>query len=139
MAKYSVEISYNLDKVYKISQIELIVGYMKIIKENKEISEKDDILNKLGSKYNTEMNSHDFDVKVENMLTQGTILKRNTNFELNKVNIINFIKDIPENYYIRFINKKVGSNIQCIYTTNGTANLTNLNDLDNEILKLVKQ
>jgi len=42
------------------------------------------------------MNSHDFDIQITNLSTPGTVLKRNTNFELNKLNIINFIKEIPD-------------------------------------------
>ncbi len=108
--KYSVEISYKLENELKINQIEVITRYMEIIKENKEILDKDTVLNNLGMKYNTDMNSHDFDVLMTNLFTPGTVLKRNTNFELNKLNIINFIKEIPNNYEIQFITKKVNNN-----------------------------
>jgi|688.fasta_scaffold2302282_1 hypothetical protein len=61
------------------------------------------------------MNSHDFDIQITNLSTPGTVLKRNTNFELNKLNIINFIKEIPDSYEIHFINKKVNNNRYRIY------------------------
>jgi hypothetical protein len=71
--KYSVEISYKLDNELKLSQIDLMQKYMQIIKENKEIAEKDMILNNLGTKYCTDMNSHDFDVAISNPITPGTV------------------------------------------------------------------
>ncbi len=52
------------------------------------------MLNNLGIKYNTNMNSHDLDILMTNLFTPRTVLKRNTKFELNKLNILNFIKDI---------------------------------------------
>jgi hypothetical protein len=47
--KYSVEISYTLDKELKISQLEVMSKYMQIVKENKEIQEKDKVLNIIGT------------------------------------------------------------------------------------------
>jgi hypothetical protein len=136
--KYSVEISYKLENELKISQIEMVTRYMEIIKENKEISDKDTILNNIGTKYNTDMNSHDFDVLMTNLFMPGTVLKRNTNFELNELNIINFIKDIPNDYEIQFITKKVSNNRYRIYTINKKTDYKKLSQLDNEIINLVK-
>jgi hypothetical protein len=85
------------------------------------------------------MNSHDFDLAISNPLTPGTVLRRNTNFHLNKLNIINFIKEIPNNYEIQFINKKVSNNIFRIYDINNKTNYNTLSDLDNEIINLVKK
>ncbi len=136
--KYSVEISYKLENELKINQIEVITRYMEIIKENKEILDKDTVLNNLGMKYNTDMNSHDFDVLMTNLFTPGTVLKRNTNFELNKLNIINFIKEIPNNYEIQFITKKVNNNRYRIYDINKKTDYKTLSELDNEIINLVK-
>jgi hypothetical protein len=136
--KYSVEISYKLENELKINQIEVMTRYMEIIKENKEILDKDTVLNNLGMKYNTDMNSHDFDVLMTNLFTPGTVLKRNTNFELNKLNIINFIKEIPNNYEIQFITKKVNNNRYRIYDINKKTDYKTLSELDNEIINLVK-
>jgi len=137
--KYSVEISYKLEKELKVNQIEVMTRYMDIIKEIPEIVEKDRILNNLGMKYNTDMNSHDFDVHCSNLFTPGTVLKRNTNFELNKLNIINFLKEIPNNYEIQFINKKVSSNRYRIYDINDKTDYKTLSDLDSEIINIVKE
>jgi hypothetical protein len=136
--KYSVEVSYKLDNELKITQLEIISKYMELIKENKEIVEKDTILNNLGMKYHTDMNSHDFDIAVSNLFTPGRVLQRNTNFELNKLNIINFIKEIPNNYSIQFINKKVSNNISRIYDINDKTTYKTLTDLDNQIISIVK-
>ena len=137
--KYSVEISYKLENELKMSQIEVITKYMQIIKENKEIVNKDRILNNLGIKFNTSMNSHDFDLEISDLFTPGTVLKRNTNFQLNKFNIINFIKEIPDNYEIQFINKNVSNNTYRIYDIDNETNYKTLSDLDNEIINLVKK
>ena len=139
LIKYSVEISYKLENELKMSQIDMMTRYMKIIKENQEIVEKDMILNKLGMKYNTDMNSHDFDVAVSDLNTPGTVLRRNTNFELNKLNITNFLKEIPVNYEIQFINKKVNNTRYRIYDSNNETSYKKLSELDNEILKIVKK
>jgi hypothetical protein len=137
--KYSVEVSYKLDNELYVSPIDMITKYMQLIKENKEIYEKDMVLNKIGMKYNTDMNSHDFDVNIADPFTPGKVLLRNTNFELNHLNIISFIKDIPENYQIQFINKEVNDNIYRIYDINNKTDYTKLSELDNEILKTVKK
>jgi hypothetical protein len=112
---------------------------MQIIKENPEIAEKDNILNMLGSKYNTDMNSHDFDVKVSDLFTPGVVLKRNTNFHLNKLNIVNFIKEIPEKYSIQFVIKYIGKKLYRIYDIGNKTDQIELSELDNEILKIVKK
>ena len=135
--KYSIEISYKLENELKMSQIEVITKYMQIIKENKEIVNKDRILNNLGTKFNTNMNSHDFDLEISDLFTPGTVLKRNTNFQLNKFNIINFIKEIPDNYEIQFINKNVSNNTYRIYDIDDETNYKTLSDLDNEIINLI--
>jgi hypothetical protein len=137
--KYSVEISYTLEKELKINQIEVISRYMQIIKENTEIVEKDKVLNIIGEKYKTDMNSHDFDLQVSDLFTPGTVLRRNTNFELNKLNIVNFIKEIPDNYLILFVNKNVGKNIYRIYDINGETDQIELSELDNDIINTVKK
>jgi hypothetical protein len=136
--KYSVEISYKLEKELKVSQIEVVTKYMQIIKENKEIVEKDKILNNIGMKYNTDMNSHDFDVKVSDLFTPGTVLKRNCNFHLNKLNIINFLKEIPDLYSFEFINKNVGDNRYRIYDVDGKTDYKTLSEIDTEIINIVK-
>jgi hypothetical protein len=136
--KYSVEVSYKLDNELIITPIDMITKYMQLIKENKEIYEKDMILTKIGMKYNTDMNSHDFDVQIPDPHTPGKVLLRNTNFVLNKLNIIKFIKDIPDNYQIQFINKEVNGNNYRIYDVNNNTSYKKLTELDNEILKTVK-
>ena len=138
--KYSVEIFYKLEKELKVSQIEVVTKYMQIIKENKEIAEKDKVLNNIGMKYNTDMNSHDFDVRVSDLFTPGTVLKRNCNFHLNKLNIVNFLKEIPELYQIQFIHKKINSNTSfCIYHIDGKTDYKTLSEVDTEIINIVKK
>jgi hypothetical protein len=136
--KYSVEVAYKLDNELKMSQIDIMTRYMKIIKENSEIVEKDNILNQIGMKYNVDMNSHDFDVEMSNLLIPGTVLRRNANFHLNKLKVVNFLKDIPANYEIRFINKKVNNNQYRIYDIDGQTTYKTLSDLDTEILMIVR-
>ena len=85
------------------------------------------------------MNSHDFDLQVSDLFTPGTVLRRNTNFELNKLNIVNFIKEIPDNYLILFVNKNVGKNIYRIYDINGETDYKTLSELDNDIINVVKK
>lgn len=136
--KYSVEVAYKLDNELKMSQIDIMTRYMQIIKENSEIVEKDKILNQIGMKYNVDMNSHDFDVEMSNPLMPGTVLRRNANFHLNKLKVVNFIKDIPANYEIRFINKKVNNNQYRIYDIDGQTTYKTLSDLDSEILMIVR-
>ena len=136
--KYSVEVAYKLDNELKMSQIDIMTRYMKIIKENSEIVEKDNILNQIGMKYNVDMNSHDFDVEMSNPLMPGTVLRRNANFHLNKLKVVNFLKDIPANYEIRFINKKVNNNHYRIYDIDGQTTYKTLSDLDSEILMIVR-
>jgi hypothetical protein len=58
---------------------------------------------------------------------------------LNHLNIISFIKDIPDNYQIQFINKEVNDNTYRIYDINNKTDYTKLSELDNEILKTVKK
>ena len=136
--KYSVEIFYKLDQELKLNQIDMMMRYMQIIKENKEIKEKDKVLNKLGEKYNTDMNSHDFDILCDDLFTPGTVLQRNTNFHLNKLKIIDFIKEIPENYKIKFIIKYIGKNMYKIYDINDKTDQIELDELDNNIINIVK-
>ncbi len=136
--KYSVEVAYKLDNELKMSQIDIMTRYMQIIKENSEIVEKDKILNQIGMKYNVDMNSHDFDVEMSNPLMPGTVLRRNANFHLNKLKVVNFLKDIPANYEIRFINKKVNNNHYRIYDIDGQTTYKTLSDLDSEILMIVR-
>lgn len=137
--KYSVEVSYKLDNELKISAIDMVTKYMELIKENKEICEKDMILSQIGMKYNTYINSDDFDVEIHNPLIPGNVLLRNTNFMLSKIDVINFIKDIPDNYQIQFINKEVNNNMYRIYDINNKTDYKKLTDLDNEIIKTVKK
>ena len=137
--KYSVEVSYKLDNELIITPVDMITKYMQIINENKEIYQKDMVLKKIGAKYNTDMNSHDFDVDIPDMNTPGTVLLRNTNFQLNKLNIVNFIKDLPDNYQIQFINKEVNNNMYRIYDINNKTDYKKLTELDNEILKIIKK
>jgi hypothetical protein len=137
--KYSVEVSYKLDNELKITAIDMITKYMQLIKENKEICEKDMILSQIGMKYNTYMNSDDFDVETPDAFIPGTVLLRNTNFMLNKINVIKFIKDIPDNYQIQFINKQVNNNNYRIYDVNNNTDYKKLTELDNEIIKTVKK
>jgi hypothetical protein len=136
--KYSVEVAYKLDNELKMSQIDIMTRYMQIIKENSEIVEKDKILNQIGMKYNVDMNSHDFDVEMSNPLMPGTVLRRNANFHLNKLKVVNFLKDIPANYEIRFINKKVNNNQYRIYDIDGQTTYKTLSDLDTEILMIIR-
>ncbi len=137
--KYHVEITYKLDNEVKVTQIEVMAKYMQLIKEIKEVADKDKILNDIGDKYHSEMVSHDFDVAFSNFVTPGTILKRNTNFEVNKLNIIKFLKEIPSGYSIDFINKKVSNNTYCIYHYENKTDYKTLSDLDNEIISVVKK
>ncbi len=137
--KYSVEVSYKLDNELKITLIDMTTKYMQIIKENKEIYDKDMILTKIGMKYNTDMNSDDFDVHIPDRLRPGTVLLRNTNFILNKIDVMNFIKDIPNSYQIQFINKEVNNNMYRIYDINNKIDYKKLTDFDNEIIKTVKK
>ena len=135
--KYSVEVSYKLDNELHISLIEFLPKYMQFISENKEIVEKDNILNQIGTKYNTYMNSHDFDIKSSDPTKLGTVLLRNTNFLLTDTNVINFIKDIPDNYQIQYINREVNDKLYRIYNINTKTNNKKFTELDKEILKIV--
>ncbi len=137
--KYSVEVSYKLDNELKITAIDMVTKYMELIKENKEICEKDMILSQIGMKYNTYMNSDDFDVHIPDPLAPGTVLLRNTNFILSKINVIKFIKDIPDNYQIQFINKEVNNNMYRIYDINNKTDYKKLTEFDNFIIKTVKK
>ncbi len=137
--KYSVEVSYKLDNELKISAIDMVTKYMELVKENKEICEKDMVLSQIGMKYNTYMNSDDFDVEIHNPIIPGNVLLRNTNFMLSKINVVKFIKDIPDNYQIQFINKEVNNNMYRIYDINNKTDYKKLTDLDNEIIKTVKK
>ena len=136
--EYSVEISYKLNNELKMSQLDMMTRYMQIIQENKEICEKDNILNEIGLKYNTDMNSHDFDVAMTNIFTPGIVLQRNTNFHFDKINVINFIKEIPPNYEIKFINKIINNKHYRIYGINNDTDYKKLSELDNEILEIIK-
>ncbi len=137
--KYSVEVSYKLDNELKISAIDMVTKYMELVKENKEICEKDMVLSQIGMKYNTYMNSDDFDVEIHNPIIPGNVLLRNTNFMLSKINVVKFIKDIPDNYQIQFINKEVNNNMYRIYDINNKTDYKKLTELDNEIIKTVKK
>ncbi len=137
VVKYSIEVSYKVSDKYKYSQFELITGYMDVIKKNPEISAKDSVLNNIGNKYNTTMNSHDFDLKCTDLVTPGIILLRNTNFELNELNVIDFIKDLPSEYSIQFIHKKVAKTHISIYSVKGNADYKKLDELDNQILSIL--
>ena len=136
--EYSVEVSYKLDNELKFSQLDMMTRYMQIVQENQEICEKDNILNQIGVKYNTDMNSHDFDVAMTNIFTPGIVLRRNTNFHLDKFAVVNFIKDIPPNYEIQFINKIINNKHHRIYDINNDTDYKKLSELDNEILEIVK-
>lgn len=137
--KYSLEISYEVPEEYKYSQMELMKDYMKIIKENPLISQKDKVLNTLGAKYNSFMQNHDFDIFFGDMTTKESILQRNTNFHVIKSKVLDFIKELPDGYYVISITKIVGDKDFCIFSFNGETDYKKLDDTDIEIQKLCEK
>lgn len=139
IVKYSIEIAYKVSEEYKYSQLELMKDYMKIIKENPEISQKDKVLNTLGSKYNSFMRNHDFDILFGDLTTKESILQRNTNFQILQLRVLNFIKELSGDYYITSVTKIVGEKQICIFSINGETDYKKLDDIDTEIRKLCEK
>jgi len=103
--QYSFEIFYKLDteKDYYIDMI-----YFDYIEKDTEIKSKDKVIFDLAKKYNTEVNSHDFDLYIDTKNKSrhgGQILRRNLNIFINEDNLQNFCNDIPEKYSYAWVQK----------------------------------
>ncbi len=111
---YSVEINYELENDISMTMYDFQKNYLEIIKKEKEVKNKDKILKNYADKYNGIVNSHDFDTivdKNENLDDFKNLkiaaLGRNLNFLIEPHNILDFIKNLSNEFNIVFIKKYV--------------------------------
>ena len=148
--KYNFEIYYNVRPNKKFNMND----YLKVINTDKDISEKDKVIFDLAKKYNTTVNSHDFDTELDmenfdiaklakmaknfngspedifksNLST--LIIGRNMNVEIDESDVINFINDIPLGYTFIKVFKKVTKNEDI--SLNERANYKNIVNTNNK-------
>jgi hypothetical protein len=157
MMKYNFEIYYKVSPNKKFGMND----YLKFINDDVEIVNKDKVVFDLAKKYNTSVNSHDFDTEIDmenfdiakfaniaqNLKNPEDIFKsnlstiiigRNMNVELDEVNVINFINDIPEGYTFITVSKKVNKNDNItLYSKFDKPEIKKFSKLDLDIYRMI--
>ena len=155
---------YNFEIYYKVSPNKKfdMSDYFKFINDDIEIKNKDKIIFDLANKYNTTINSHDFDTEIDmenfdianfaNMAKSFTgnpedifksnlstiIIGRNMNIEINEVDVINFINDIPLGYTFIKVFKKVNKNDDIsLYSNSDKPEIKKFSKFDLDIYRMI--
>ena len=156
--KYNFEIYYNVspNKKFKMND------YLKVINTDKDISEKDKVIFDLAKKYNTTVNSHDFDTELdmenfdiaklakmaknfngnpEDILKSNLstlIIGRNMNVEIDESDVMNFINDIPLGYTFIKVFKKVTKNEDIsLYSKSDKPEIKKFSKLDLDLYRMI--
>lgn len=119
---YSIEIKYELENPIKMTIYEFKKNYLEIIKKEKEVKSKDKILTTYADKYNGILNSHDFDTAMEKNEQLDDFKNipivafcRNMNFIIESHKILDFVKNLDNNFDISFIKKYEENNDYTIF------------------------
>jgi hypothetical protein len=130
--------SYNIELFFTINEIILTVDFDNIIKlDNLQyIKNKIDFIKNLKNKYKMDINFEDYDIECNKDKTNNIATKKNIGIIIEN-DIINFIKEIKENYSISLITNNDTDQIIFSQNINNFIKINKITKLDNEIYDLV--
>jgi len=156
--KYNFEIYYKVSPNKKFNMND----YFKVINTDKDISEKDKVIFDLAKKYNTIVNSHDFDTEINmddfdmeklqdiaknltgkpedifNSNLTSLIIGRNMNIEIEEKDVVNFLNDIPIGYTFIYVYKKINKNNKIsLFSKLDKPIIKNFSEFDLEIYRMI--
>jgi len=131
--------SYNIELFFTINEIIPTVDFDNIIKlDNLQyIKNKIDFIKNLKNKYKMDINFEDYDIECNKDKTNNIAIKKNIGIIIEN-DIINFIKEIKENYSISLITNNDTDKIIFSQNINNFIKINKITKLDNEIYDLVK-
>lgn len=131
--------SYNIELFFAINEIIPTVDFDSIIKlDNLQyIKNKIDFIKNLISKYKMDINFEDYDIECNKDKTNNIATKKNIGIIIEN-DIINFIKEIKENYSISLITNNDTDQIIFSQNINNFIKINIKTKLDNEIYDLVQ-
>jgi hypothetical protein len=131
--------SYNIELFFTINEIIPTVDFDNIIKlDNLQyIKNKIDFIKNLKNKYKMDINFEDYDIECNKDKTNNIATKKNIGIIIEN-DIINFIKEIKENYLISLITNNDTDQIIFSQNINNFIKINKITKLDNEIYDLVK-
>jgi hypothetical protein len=131
--------SYNIELFFTINEIIPTVDFDNIIKlDNLQyIKNKIDFIKNLKNKYKMDINFEDYDIECNKDKTNNIATKKNIGIIIEN-DIINFIKEIKENYSISLITNNDTDKIIFSQNINNFIKINKITKLDNEIYDLVK-
>jgi hypothetical protein len=131
--------SYNIELFFTINEIIPTVDFDSIIKlDNLQyIKNKIDFIKNLKNKYKMDINFEDYDIECNKDKTNNIATKKNIGIIIEN-DIINFIKEIKENYSISLITNNDTDKIIFSQNINNFIKINKITKLDNEIYDLVK-
>jgi hypothetical protein len=130
--------SYNIELFFTINEIIPTVDFDNIIKlDNLQyIKNKIDFIKNLKNKYKIDINFEDYDIECNKDKTNNIATKKNIGIIIEN-DIINFIKEIKENYLISLITNNDTDHIIFSQNINNFIKINKITKLDNEIYDLV--
>ena len=130
--------SYNIELFFTINEIIPTVDFDNIIKlDNLQyIKNKIDFIKNLKNKYKMDINFEDYDIECNKDKTNNIATKKNIGIIIEN-DIINFIKEIKENYSIYLITNNDTDKIIFSQNINNFIKINKITKLDNEIYDLV--
>lgn len=131
--------SYNIELFFAINEIIPTVDFDSIIKlDNLQyIKNKIDFIKNLISKYKMDINFEDYDIECNKDKTNNIATKKNIGIIIEN-DIINFIKEIKENYSISLITNNDTDQIIFSQNINNFIKINIKTKLDKEIYDLVQ-
>ena len=131
--------SYNIELFFTINETVSTVDFDSIIKlDNLQyIKNKIDFIKNLKNKYKMDINFEDYDIECNKDKTNNIAIKKNIGIIIEN-DIINFIKEIKENYSISLITNNDTDKIIFSQNINNFIKINKITKLDNEIYDLVK-
>jgi hypothetical protein len=130
--------SYNIELFFTINETVSTVDFDSIIKlDNLQyIKNKIDFIKNLKNKYKMDINFEDYDIECNKDKTNNIATKKNIGIIIEN-NIINFIKEIKENYSISLITNNDTDQIIFSQNINNFVKIKKITKLDNEIYDLI--
>jgi len=130
--------SYNIELFFTINETVFTVDFDNIIKlDNLQyIKNKIDFIKNLKNKYKMDINFEDYDIECNKDKTNNIATKKNIGIIIEN-NIINFIKEIKENYSISLITNNDTNQIIFSQNINNFIKINKITKLDNEIYDLI--
>jgi len=131
--------SYNIELFFTINEIVPTVDFDSIIKlDNLQyIKNKIDFIKNLKNKYKMDINFEDYDIECNKDKTNNIATKKNIGIFIEN-DIIDFIKEIKENYSISLITNNDTDQIIFSQNINNFIKINIKTKLDKEIFDLVK-